>query len=250
MKRLTAFLRSIRLRQILTVFLVGIVLVLNTACNRAVGKTPGSNAYEDSSLKGLPGQVEPEISGSSRIKTKPETGMNSYPDVDPRLKTTEAERKAQGLVEDSQGNLEKRADSPEKYVQNYKEGTPLGKRVENIGKDIGSSTDQVKGEAQQLGSGAQRNVDATANRVRAKASDTARDVRQASKNTADRAQYKTNEAIDDTQEASGNILNRVTKSVKRATEDASDFVQNKTDEAAKGTQRAAEDAADAARRRT
>jgi len=277
MKRLIASLKSIRLRQLLTVFLIGLVLVVNTACNRATAKEPGTTAYEGTSLKGLPGKVEPQITKDSRIKTKPQTGMNSYPDVDPRLNTAEAERKAQGLVENAERNvidetadvgetsrriLGKKNENLEQFNQNVKQNTQNAgdtaqqatdeakNTLGRFGDNVKSAAEKVTGNTENAAKEAQRNVDATANRASTKASDTARDVRQASRDTADRAQYKANEAAEDAQDASGNIFNRVTKSVKRATEDATGFVQTKTDDAAKGTQRAAEDAADAVRGRT
>jgi len=276
MKRLIASLKSIRLRQLLTVFLIGLVLVVNTACNRAT-KEPGTTAYEGTSLKGLPGKVEPQITKDSRIKTKPETGMNSYPDVDPRVNTTEAEKKAQGLIENAERNvidetadvgetsrriLGKKNENLDQFNQNVKRNTQTAgdtaqqatdeakNTLGRFGDNVKSAAEKVTGNTENAAKEAQRNVDATANRASTKASDTARDVRQASRDTADRAQSKANEVAGDTQEASGNILDRVTKSVKRATEDATDFVQTKTDDTAKGTQRAAEDAANAVRGRT
>lgn len=266
MKRLIASLKSIRLRQLLTVFLIGLVLVVNTACNRATAKGPGTTAYEGTSLKGLPGKVEPQITKDSRIKTKPQTGMNGSPDVDPRLNTTEAERKAQGLIENAERNvidetadvgetsrriLGKKNENLDQFNQNVKQNTQAAgdtarqatdeakNTLGRFGDNVKSAAEKVTGNTENAVKEAQRNVDATANRASTKASDTARDVRQASRDTADRAQYKANEAAEDAQGASGNILDRVTKSVKRATDDA-----------AKGTQRAAEDAADAVRGRT
>jgi len=257
MKKLIASFKRMPLRQILTVFLAGIALLINTACSQ-----PKAQAYDDArygdTMKGLPGRVEPEVSKSARYKPEPKSGMNAYSDTDPRTPTKEAENKAETLVKNAEENIsEKRADSPEQYVRNYREGTPLGERVRRIGEDVGSSAEDVKKEAQDTVKGAQRSASATTERAQAKASEAASNTRQATRNAADRAtsavkgtteraQAKTAEAAEDTQEATGNILDKVTKSVKRAAEDASDFVENTTEQAARGTQRAVKDASDAA----
>lgn len=271
MKRLISVLKSIRLRQVLTVFLVGVVLLVNTACSK-------TQAYDDT-MKGLPGGVEPEMSKSARIKPEPKSGMNNYSDTDPRLKTTEAEKSAQNLVENADKNItEKRATNPDQLGQNYREGAPLGERTQRFAEDVGSSAEGVKGSTQNLLKGAQRNAQDTSDRVGARASGAVKDTQRsaqatsdrtqakttgavrdtqrasedalnrtgsAARNTGDRVQAKTQSAAEDTQQASGNIFNKVTKSVKRATEDASDFVGDKTDRATKGTQRALEDTSDA-----
>lgn len=264
MKRLISLLKGIRLRQVLTVFLVGVVLLVNTACSK-------TQAYDDT-MKGLPGGVEPEMSKSARIKPEPKSGMNAYSDTDPRLKTTEAEKSAQSLVENADKNIsEKRATNTDQFVQNYREGAPLGERTRRFAEDVGSSAENVKGGTQDLLKGAQRNAQDTSDRVGARASGAVKDTQQnaqakatgavrdtqrasedalnrtgsAARNTGDRVQAKTQSAAEDTQQASGNIFNKVTKSVKRAAEDASDFVGDKTEQATKGTQRALEDTSDA-----
>lgn len=72
MNRLTAFLKKIRLVQILTVFLAGILVFVSTACNRAdvmAGKTADRIREE-----------VPSTAATSEYKG----GQNQYSDVDPR----------------------------------------------------------------------------------------------------------------------------------------------------------------------
>ncbi len=215
MKKLTSYLKTTRLRQVLTVLLIGAVLLISTACS-------GTQAY-DQTMKGLPGQTEPEVSKSARLKPEPKSGMNAYSDTDPRMVTKGAEKKAEALVKNAETNVtEKSIDSPEEFVKNYQEGAPFGERVRRIGEDVGSSAKQAKEDAQ----GALKRE------------------QQRAQTAGDRTQAKASEATEDTRQASENILNKATKSVKRAAEDTSGFIQGKTDEASKGTQRALEDASD------
>jgi len=278
MKKLIASLKRMPLRQILTVFLAGIALLVNTACSQ-----PKAQAYDDT-MKGLPGRVEPEVSESARIKPTPRKQMNAYSDVDPRVRTTGAEEKAQELVENAERNvidqtadvgtntrriLDKKGENLDQSTYNRERDlNTTGDRARGtlneakgtagkFGENLESVAGKTTGNAQDTVKGAQRSASATAERAQAKASEAASNTRQATRNTADQAtstvkgttehaRARTAEAAEDTQEASGNILDRVTKSVKRAAEDASDFVENKTEQAAKGTQRAVEDTSAAA----
>ncbi|MBD2315197.1 hypothetical protein H6G20_26375 [Desertifilum sp. FACHB-1129] len=108
---ISRWLKKINLRQVLTVFLAGVLLVISTACsNNALARTAD--------------QVEDEVP-SSALTNKFEGGMNNYRDTDPRRDTKGADAKAEGLVRNSQRNLDKSVDGPGEYVQNVKEGASL-----------------------------------------------------------------------------------------------------------------------------
>ncbi len=51
--------------------------------------------------------------------------------------------RADALVKNAQRNIDQKGiDSPRQYGENYKQGTPLGERVKNLGEDIGSSAEE------------------------------------------------------------------------------------------------------------
>ncbi len=243
MKKLITSFKRLPLRQILTVFLAGIALLINTACSQ-----PKAQAYDDT-MKGLPGRIEPEVSNSSRIKTQPKTGMNAYSDVDPRTPTREAERSAQDLVDNAERHVLDQTDDVgtnarrilDKKGENFDQSTRLREgnletagdkaqrtadeakgTINKFGENVKSAADKVTGNAQDTVKGAQRSASATTERAQAKASEAASNTRQATRNatdqatnavkgTAERAQARTAEAAEDTQEASGNILDKVTR---------------------------------------
>lgn len=181
MTRIIAWFKSIRLSKVITVFLAGILLFVSTACNGAVqAKSP------DNMGKPTADQIRREV--PSRALTSPyEGGMNDYSDVDPRKGVSDTQSKARDLVENAQGNLEKRADSPEQYRRNYQQGTPLGERVRRLGEDASESAEDVtKG----VSKGTQRGVE--------NLKENTQDAANKSQRTADKAsnfaQDKANEA--------------------------------------------------------
>jgi hypothetical protein len=95
MNRLTAFLKKIRLVQILTVFLAGILVFVSTACNRAdvaAGRTAD--------------QIREEVP-SEAVTSQYKGGQNQYSDVDPRNPNmTSVEAKAQLLKEQAQHRID------------------------------------------------------------------------------------------------------------------------------------------------
>ena len=137
----TRWLKKIGLKQVLTVFLAGVLLLVSTACSGgALARTAD--------------QVEEEVP-SSALTNKFEGGMNNYRDTDPRRDVKGAEAKGQALVRDAQQHLEKSIDSKEDYARNYKQGTPLDERVKNLGEDIGES---VSKSAEEFAEGTERGV--------------------------------------------------------------------------------------------
>ncbi|MEB3358604.1 MAG: hypothetical protein VKK04_17895, partial [Synechococcales bacterium] len=135
----------------------------------------------------------------------------------------------------------------------YREGTPLGERVKNIGEgvqdtleDVGKDLDPTnpnvpRDEIRDIGSRNARNILQSGRkgieRTAENASDTAtRTSREAAKE-ADRA----------LQDATG-TSNRVVKQTQRAAEDTKDAVGDTLNDAAKNVRRSVKDAADAATR--
>lgn len=143
MKKVIAWLKSLRPAKVLTAFVASIFLLLTQACNN-----PGI-AAQPSQPGSQPPNTERYDPTKSYNLNSPRGGMNNFSDVDPRAGADEraAEMRGKALRDNAQRNVdEKGIDSPGQYVENYRQGTPFGQRVKNLGEDIGSS-------AQELGEG-------------------------------------------------------------------------------------------------
>lgn len=206
MNKVVDWLKSIRLDRILTVFLVGILLFVSTACSgRASAKTAD--------------QIREEVPGSA-VTNEYKGGMNDYSDVDPRSNTTEAQAKAKGLVDNARKNIEEKSvDSGEQYVENYRSGTPLGERVKRIGENVGKAAENV---TEDISKGTQENAQ--------NAQKAAKGAKQAADETANAAQSKVKSDI---------------KTTQRSAEDTAEAVKSKVSRDVNRTQRALDDAADA-----
>ncbi|ACC84872.1 hypothetical protein [Nostoc punctiforme] len=197
MKKAMNWLKSIRPLKVLTVFLAGIFLFLTQACGAPgiATQPPQPDAQSPYSKRYDPTKDYPLSS--------PAGGMNNFSDVEPRGRLDEkaATDRADALAKNAQRNIEQKGiDSPEQYGRNYKQGTPFGERVKNLGEDIGSSANEL-GEG--VVKGTQRGIenlkgntqnaaeDATKN-VQRGAEDAGRNVRR----TADDAGNAVKRAVD------------------------------------------------------
>ncbi len=163
MNKLITWFKGIQMDRLLTVFLVGLLMFVSTACSSGASAKTAD-------------EVRKEVPGSA-VTNQYKGGMNDYSDVDPRQDIKQAQTKAKALVDNAQKNInQKSVDSTEQYVDNYQSGTPLGQRVRRIGEDIGKAAENITGEASK---GAQENAQNT--------QDAAKDLAQKSKYTADKA---------------------------------------------------------------
>lgn len=137
MNKLISFVKSLRLNQVLTAFLAGVLLLLSTACDRAEAR----DAKISDRGPNPPGQVQPY-----------EGGMNNFSDVDTsRVNTKPIKDQAKALKDRVERNLdEKRIDSVDQYVENYRTGTPLGERTERFAKDIKRGVENFGEDAQDI----------------------------------------------------------------------------------------------------
>jgi len=142
MKKAMNWLKSIRPLKVLTVFLAGMFLFLTQACG-----DPGV-ATQPPQPEKQPGYTQQRYDPTKDYPlSSPEGGINNFSDVDPRGKSDEkaANDRADALAKNSQKNIDRKGiDSPEQYGENYKQGTPFGERVKNLGEDIGSSAEEVR----------------------------------------------------------------------------------------------------------
>jgi hypothetical protein len=212
MNKVIAWLKSIGLDRILTVFMAGILLLVSTACS---GGASAKTADE----------IRQEVPGSA-VTNEYKGGMNDYSDVDPRFNGKEAQSKAKGLVDNARKNIEEKSvDSTEQYVENYRSGTPLGERVKRIGEDVGKAAENVKGD---VSKGTQENIENTKD----VAKDAAKNTKQTANKTSDAVESKVKSDIKTTQRAvdkaadSGENLG---DKIKQAAQDAADAVKSAVD---------------------
>lgn len=184
MNRVITWVKSIPWDRILTACLVGLLMVVSTACSgNASAKTPGLAPTAD--------QIRPEVP-SGAVTNRYEGGINDYSDVDPRKNASQANSKAKGLIDNAQRNInEKSIDSPEQYVENYRSGAPLGERVKKIGENVGKAAEDVGSQASK---GARENAENT---------------KQAANEAAQGAKSKVSRDIDRAQRAVGKAADAI-----------------------------------------
>ncbi|MEH2453471.1 hypothetical protein [Nostoc sp.] len=140
MKKAMNWLKNIRPLKVLTVFLAGMFLFLTQACGDPGTATqpPKLDAQSPYSKRYDPTKDYPLSS--------PAGGINNFSDVDPRAKDEKAANdRGDAMAKNAQKNIDQKGvNSPGEYGQNFKQGTPLGERVKNLGEDIGSSAEEVR----------------------------------------------------------------------------------------------------------
>lgn len=220
MNQIISLLNPSRLFRILTVFLAGVVLIVTTACS-------------DNPAKALDNNARPEVP-SNAVSSPYRGGMNSYSDVDPRANTSGANSKANDIVRKAEGNIQKGADSFDKYAENYRQGTPLNERVENLTEEVGES---AKNTAKGVTRGTQRGVENlkentqnAAQSVPNALDDAKQNARSATRDTA----RATDKMTDSLQDSSKNLAN----SAKKNAEETAGYLKSKADQALDSSQRA------------
>jgi lysyl-tRNA synthetase class I len=233
MNKIITWLKRIRLDRIVTVFFAGILLFISTAC----GTTNALAKTADDARQEVP---------SKAVTNTYKGGMNDYSDVDARRDTTEAKAKAKALIENAQRNInQKSVDSPDRYADNYRSGTPLGERARRLGEDIGESAEEVT-------EGAAKGVQKGIQNIKENAQQAPGYLKQTGKETAnfdlDEAQTRANNSIKDTRQA----LDRASETgrslgnkIQGVAQDTADAVKTKVNRDINRTQRALDNAVDA-----
>lgn len=190
MQKLTSAIKRINFFRVLTVFFAGVILFVSTACGSA-----GVQA------KGLDNNPRPEVPDNAITNTY-KGGMNDYSDVDPRRDTSGAKAKSKALIDNAEHNIQKRADSPEDYARNYRSGTPLGERVENLAEDVSES---AKNTAEGVSKGTQRGIENIKENTENATEDVADNTRKSANNAKNNTANTGENLIDKAQEAVGNL---------------------------------------------
>lgn len=190
MNRVVDWLKNLRPLKIFTAFLAAVFLLTIQACNR-----PGIAAQPPQ-----PSNQPPNVERYDPTKiyplNPPQGGMNNFSDVDPRARAEEkaAEAKAKALRDMAKTNVEQKGiDSTEQYVRNYRQGTPLGERVKNLGEDVGSSAEEVR---EGVAKGTQRGLENIKENTQNAAEDLVKNVQRGTEDTARSIQRQAEDTAD------------------------------------------------------
>ncbi len=200
MNKLNQFIKSIRLNRIVTVFLAGLVLLINTACSSTDSTKVSANSdrgfYSENRV--YESKENPDYDAyDANQKKKPQEGFNQYED-DPRGDDPNVKAKAERLIQGARANVEK-ADSPKEYAKEVgKTGEVLGKYTEEI-------PDRFNRFKEDISEGIEQRLDTTKSNFE-KAS---RDVNRAAEDVSDAAQYKTDEVGKNARRTAENISDRI-----------------------------------------
>ncbi|MEH2013873.1 hypothetical protein [Nostoc sp.] len=198
MKKAMNWLKNIRPLKVLTVFLAGMFLFLTQACGDPGTATqpPKPDAQSPYSKRYDPTKDYPLSS--------PAGGINNFSDVDPRAKDEKAANDTgDAMAKNAQRNVDQKGvNSPGEYGRNYKEGTPLGERVKNLGEDIGSSAEEVR---KGVVKGTQRGIENIKGNTQNAADDVTKNVQRGAEDAGKNVQRGAEDA--------GNAVKRTVKDV-------------------------------------
>jgi hypothetical protein len=139
MKRIISFVKSLRLKQVLTVFFAGTLLFLNTACS-------GSAQAKMPTAVGAP---DPHPVGQRQPY---EGGMNNYSDTAPGQAVKGTAEKTKALIDRAEKDIStKSVNSVDQYVENYRNGAPIQDRVGNIVDNTKEVAGSAKNDVKSLG---------------------------------------------------------------------------------------------------
>lgn len=197
MKRLISALKKIRLSQVLSVFLAGVLMISTAACSGSAQarESVGQGRDSNSSAQGIPGHRQQNYKG----------GMNGYSDVDARYnKGVQAKTAAQakGLVDNAERNVIDQTDDV---------GTNTKRILDKKGENLDQLGDNLKRDT--------RTFDRKADRATDKLQNQADNIRENAKS------------------ASKGVGRDLVGNAKQAVDKTSGYVQDKASEAARNTQR-------------
>lgn len=244
MNKLIAAIKKIRLSQILTTFLAGILLFVSTACNGAVqakspdGVVSGRRQEVPAGKLAVPGKQanpRPEVPGGTATSPSSDvindfqqgkTTMNEFSDVDPRAKGLEksAANKAQALRDRAERNVIDETGNIGETTRNILD--KKGENVEEIGTNLKRTTEdtqeKTQGTLEDVAKGTKRGTE----NIKENTSDALRGVNRSA-----------SQAAEDAAEGVKDNTKDLNKSAKRAADDASGFFKSKANQAAESTQR-------------
>ena len=205
MNKLVSIFKSIRLRQVLTVFLAGVLLVITTACaGNAQAKMPQGGATGSAGSNPV-GQNQPY-----------EGGMNNFSDTAPGQAAKGTAEKTKALIDRAERDINtKGVDSVDQYVDNFRSGAPLDERVRKLTDDVKegakNAVDDVKGVGDRVSNSANRVSDRTARGAKNAAENIKDNTGDAAKRTSRSIKDTVKDAAQATEDAAKSANQKVQK---------------------------------------
>ncbi|WP_293186522.1 MULTISPECIES: DUF6658 family protein [unclassified Microcoleus] len=232
MNRLTAFLKKIRAVQILTVFLVGILVFVSTACK-------GSDVIAGKTAD----QIRKEVP-SEAVTSVYKGGQNQYSDDDPRNPMVKGvEAKAKLLKEEAQRRIETKSSSNvRENIRRVADDAP--NKLDQIGEKMNDNVRTAQQKADEFGDKTKQGFANLKENTREGLKGAKGIVKEATEGAKERAAEGTESLRYNVSEGKENVKDAA-RNVKYNAEDASDKVRAKVNRDIDRTQRAAERAVDA-----
>ena len=205
MNKLVSIFKSIRLRQVLTVFLAGVLLVITTACaGNAQAKMPQGGATGSAGSNPV-GQNQPY-----------EGGMNNFSDTAPGQAAKGTAEKTKALIDRAERDINtKGVNSVDQYVDNFRSGAPLDERVRKLTDDVKegakNAADDVKGVGDRVSNSANRVSDRTARGAKNAAENIKDNTGDAAKRTSRSIKDTVKDAAQATEDAAKSANQKVQK---------------------------------------
>ncbi|MCL1473884.1 DUF6658 family protein [Argonema antarcticum] len=189
MNNAISLIKRLNFVQVLTVFFAGIILFVSTAC--------GSPSVQAKGLNNPRLEVPKEA-----VTNNYEGGMNDYSDVDPRLDTSAANKKADRLIESAEHNLTARTGNPAEAIKRAVNDAPDSAKEagRNVNQAAGNFADKAADSAKDFAAGTRRGVE----NIKENTQDAAKDVAK----SAEKAKHRAGEAADNTKETLDKVFNK------------------------------------------
>lgn len=154
MSKIMSFIKSIRLRQVVTAFLMGALLLFNTACSGS------AQAKMPEGIKNHSGDGGPNPAGQNQPY---EGGMNNFRDAAPSGKAVEGtEGRVQQLIDNADAM---KADSPKDYAKKVWDNGRAPERAGDLGDKLKRRLDDGKEELKSASKGVAGSGERAANKT-------------------------------------------------------------------------------------
>jgi len=192
MSKIIAWVKNIRPIKIVTVFCLGMLLIVTQACNSVTAKEPKAGPNSELS-----------VPKGDKVLNRYEGGMNNFSDNDPRTQgaKSEVKAKAEALKENAEQNVIDQTSTVGENTRRILD--KKGDNVEQIGKNLEQNTEGTK--------------DKTGN----SADNFAKGVQRGIENIKD----NTKNAVDDLTKGAQRVGDDATTNVQRTAQDAGDAVK-------------------------
>jgi hypothetical protein len=180
MNKLIQFVKSLRLNQIIVVFLAGFVLLISTACGNSDTPTASRGGAFNAN------DEVTQTNKATKIQSQPEKGgMNRYND-DPRIDDPRVQSKTQELLQNA-NKSSKRANSPDNPGEFFEEqAESAGQTIDRVKRNVSQGSEQGTRNLKSNLDRASKNVRGAAEEASDTAQDAAKATQRAVENTADR----------------------------------------------------------------